>query len=290
MTKLVGMICIVAMFCTGAPAFAQAGPEARPKPRYFDLTQLRPIQEGKTTDTTAAMQKLVGFLRDELTTPSTPGLGMGGGPISSDYIQTVIMAVMARAMPNDTILQAYRGEKDPRLKDLIELALVAQGDAGRLKDVAAKLDKNPGNAYRLIAVSCIRDLRTPAVRPILEKMRGDSLSRIVYRDVRPQDVSGVLKTYPIRMAAAEGLKRQGVDVSNWSLGVPLDAKTPSDALAEIFKDENPEQCIAVLQTLEGLETPQALEAIRTFKDASANKPALAAAHAEAARILARQKK
>lgn len=279
MKKLIGAVALAVYICVAATAFAQA------KPKHFDLSLLRPIYDRKTTDSatmTASVNKLVGYLRDEITTPSTPELGMGGGPISSDYIKGVITIVMAQSIPHKYIMATYRAEKDWQIKDLMGLAILGQGDESELNNVVAKLMTTTDNCYRTIAVGAMQRSKNPAVRPVLMKMQLDTLSRVVF-----QDAGGykVFKVYPIRQQATEALKRQGVDVTGWVTRVELGTKSRPAALASILEDKNPDQCVVVLQTLEGLGDKESLEIVRKFKASSATEPFLKAANQEAQRIL-----
>jgi hypothetical protein len=249
----------------------------------FDLTRLRKFYDDKDMDPNTKMQQLVIYLKNEVNNPSQPRMGVGGGPIDTVYIQNVITTVMAQTVPNKTLLEALNKEADEKIKDRIMIALVFAGDKTFVPRVRSFLKRDEDNMLREGAALALRDVNEKELEPHLIALQYDTYSRVGFQGVG--NAGGYRKIYPVRKAAYEALSRIGAKPKGWILEVPLAVNTKIEAAASILDDENPEQCVAILQMLGRYPAPEARKIINKFLKDSVGKPYLAPAVKEAEKIL-----
>jgi hypothetical protein len=206
-------------------------------------------------------------------------MGIGGGPIDTVYVQSVIIAVMGQTVPKQSLLQALNHERDDTIKVRIMFALVAAGDRTFLNEVQSLLRSSNDNLTRLAATHAFRNAFKEDIEAILPTMRDDTYSCIVFRDGR------YFKVYPIRQAAYEALSQARVPAKGWELEVPLTAEAEVAALATVLDDGNIGQSVAVLQAIRKSSPAEAARIAKTFVEANAKKPHLALAIREAEKIL-----
>jgi hypothetical protein len=245
----------------------------------FDLTKLREFYDTNGMDGDAKVHQLVAYLRQELARPSQPAMGIGGGPIDTVYIQEVIIDVMVQTVPPASLLKAFNGESDKKIKDRIMFALLGAGDQTFVKDVLSLLRDPSDSLSRLAAVRALEKTKNQDVVPLLERMRYDRYSRAAFRN-------GVYhKVYPVRQAARRVIVGSGAKADDWALELPLPAASETQALGSILEDEDPEQCVTVLRTLEKRSGGDVKRIIENFAAQNAAKSHLAQAVQEARRIL-----
>lgn len=245
----------------------------------FDLTKLRVFYDDKDMDNDAKIQQMVEYLRAEISHPSKPRMGVGGGPIDTIYIQNVIITVMAQTVPQEALLKTFNQESDKKIRDRIMLALLYTGHETFVNDVRVMLQSQDNNLFRLAGVRALRNARKKDLVPLLLDMRKDTYSRIVFRD------GAYHKVYPIRQAAHHMLANLGADAEDWTLEVPLRVETEAEALVSILDDENAEQCLTALRVLKEDSGAAAKGIIKRFVQKNATKSRLAPAVKEAQRIL-----
>jgi hypothetical protein len=96
------LVLLTAVFRSGAQAAAPGDPAAaRPG---FDLQRLTPLSEGKLSTAECARLYLA-FLQEEISQPSPASTGLGGGPITHDYILAQIVLAGAEAKADEAVLQ-----------------------------------------------------------------------------------------------------------------------------------------------------------------------------------------
>ncbi|MCH8120533.1 MAG: hypothetical protein IIC00_12485 [Planctomycetes bacterium] len=270
------MLVITLLFACDLSIFAESTDSSRDN---FDLTRLRKFYDDKDMDSGTKMRQLVTYLKKEVSHPSQPRMGVGGGPIDTVYIQNVIIMVMAQTVPQETLLKALNKETDKKIKDMIMLALVSAGDQTFFNDVRPFLQSAYHNLFRLGAVRALRDVSKKELKPQLIALQYDTYSRVVFRD------GAYRKVYPIRKAAYEALSRIGAKPKGWLLELPLAVNTEIEAVASILDDENPEQCVTILQMLGDYPGPQARTIVNRFLKDSVGKPHLVPAVKEAEKTL-----
>jgi hypothetical protein len=249
----------------------------------FNLTRLRKFYDDKDMDPNTKMRQLVTYLKNEVNHPSQPGMGVAGGPIDTVYIQNVITVVMAQTVPRKTLLEALNKEVDEKIKDRIMIALVFAGDKTFVPRVQSFLKRDEENVLREGSARALIDVNKKELEPQLIALQYDTYSRVGIEDVG--NTGGYRKVYPIRKAAYEALSRLGTKPKGWILEVPLAVHTEIEAAASILDDENPEQCVAIVQMLGRYPAPQARKIVNKFLQDSVGKPHLAPAIKEAEKTL-----
>ncbi len=277
---IIMMLVITLLFACDVSIFADSTDSSQ---NNFDLTRLRKFYDDKDMDPNTKMRQLVTYLKKEVSHPSQPRMGVGGGPIDTVYIQNVIITVMAQTVPQETLLKALNKETDKKIKDRIMIASVFSGDTTFIPSVQSFLKRAYHNLFRLGAVRAIRNVTNKDLEALLIALRHDTYSRVVIRDVG--STGGYQKVYPVRQAAYDALSRLGARPKGWVLKVPLAVNTEIEAVASILDDENPEQCVTILQMLGDYPGPQARIIVNRFLKDSVGKPHLVPAVKEAEKTL-----
>lgn len=251
-TLIAGLV-VTLLFASGTSIFSADTNSSR---KRFDLTKLRKFSDDKNMDDNVKMQEMLTYLKEEVTHPSWPGRGFGGGPIDTVYVQRVIIGVMGQTVSRETLLEALNKETDAKIRDRLKIALVSAGDKTFLYDIQSFLQNTGDNLLRLASAWALRgiaDKDLGDLEPLLISLHNDTYSRVVFRDVGND--AGSYKVYPIRQAAYEALTRLGARPKGWILEVKLKVDTQIEAIRSILDDENPQQCVTILRMLRDYPGP-----------------------------------
>ena len=229
LTTLIRAALLAATLLTAtSPSNAQAG---------FDLRRLQEVSPPAKHPAAECVSMCVQWLRDEIANPSPDRWGMGGGPITSAYIQATITGALSFPGAKDpTLLRKYRDtEPRGRLRDCLTIALSMTGAMDTADDLL-RIMKEPDGALRCIAVRALGDLLIepkptdvplrlrpgeewkPLVRKSAHAVKQALLKALsdpykAYRGARQQEDGAC---YPVQPVAAEGteacrIRRQAHD-------------------------------------------------------------------------------
>lgn len=255
------------------------GAETRVRPTGFDLTKLRAVSEGKLRSTQEGMNQLLSYLREEIAHPSSPRLGIGGGPIDTIYVQSVIVGVMAGAVPPPMLLDAIQEKANGDLRTHLLLALVLAGDQTFVDEACALFENSENDLVRVLVARAARNFPKEKAVALLAGAQHDMYSRIADRD------GEYVKIYPVRQAAHESLLQLKVPAPDWTLVVPLAAETRAAALASILEDGNSRQSASVLQAIGYISPAEARLIAQAFLEKHEGDPGFALPVAEAKKVL-----
>ena len=213
-------------------------------------------------------------------TPTPPALGPGGGPIDSGYVQGVIVGVMGQTVAPKDLSRARAEETNPVLQDHLAVALGLAGDKSVTSQLIEILKREPNGALRQNVAIGLADFKESSVKPTLYAMLDDNYSRIMISGVGG---GGISKIYPVREAAARGLRLLGEQVSP---DLYTDARRASDvteAIAWLLEDKDPQVCQSAV-TLLGQQGEAGAPYLKAFVEQNVSDPTLQAA-LEAAQAL-----
>ncbi|MCW3097014.1 MAG: hypothetical protein JWL77_2632 [Chthonomonadaceae bacterium] len=129
----------------------------------FDLRQLSSIQDGMPASAKERIEQGVRFLQQELASPSDPSWGMGGGPIDTGYIQSVILSTLKfpGAQAPSILRQQWKGATDPRLKDLLAISLAELGAEDVIPTVIRLARDDKDGSIRMTAMIALHAFLSP---------------------------------------------------------------------------------------------------------------------------------
>ena len=213
----------------------EGGPSARPSERHtFDLTKLQKFRFDKPMTSQQRLEGLLKYLKEEMANPSYPGIGPGGGPIDSGYIQLQMIGVLGHTVDPKDIAAARDKEADPAMRQRLTLALGRAGDRSVAQELAEILTHHPKGFMRRAAARGLHEVKAPSSKDALRAALADRYSAIGISDMGPPP--GISKIYTVRREAAGALRALGekVDPSVWR--IPLDVGSTEEALSRLFDD------------------------------------------------------
>ncbi len=230
-----------------AAAVAQAPPQpASPGASAAGATQkrdrsavLRSFLKLSGKSEAERLEGLLGLLREELADPAEPGMGMGGGPIDHGYELSVLLSVIGSEIARGGLLRVYEREHNSVLRELLAIALVEAGDRERTDVVRELALRHAEGAVRQGAMHALAKQKDIANRGTFEAGLKDRYSRIGGLE-RPGE--GPHKVYPVRTAAAEGMRTLGLPQPDAALEVPLKVRGGAAMLAQLLTDKDPTSC------------------------------------------------
>lgn len=261
----------------------QGGPSAAPSERHcFDLTKLQKFYFDKTMTSQQRLDGLVKYLKEEMADPSYPGIGPGGGPIDTGYIQRMMIWALGQTVDAADLAKARKATEDSALHQRFTVALGRAGDRSLVRDLCEMVVKDPRGFMREAAASSLRELKDPSSSHALRAALADRYSGIGISDVGPGP--HITKMYLVREAAAGALRALGEKVEGVVTEVPLEVGSIPEALSRLFEDEQPDVCLSTVQLLDCFGA-EGLPYIRAFLNENEGDETLKEAVEEARRIL-----
>jgi hypothetical protein len=168
--------------------------------QHFDLQQLRALCQGKLSPNKAARAYL-SFLRQEAAAPSAPAVGVGGGPVTHDYILAqIILAGMEAGVQQDVLLREAAKAEPGEFRDAVLLTLGLLGNHDATPFVIAYLaDPRHPALLRERAARALHLHPSADVIPALAAALEDPFYVL--------DAIGPKKVYELRVTAASALRR-----------------------------------------------------------------------------------
>lgn len=188
----------------------------------FDLRRLTPLVDGRLSPEEAA-RLLLSFLHEEIAAPSPVRQGIGGGPITHDYIlaQLVLAAENANAS-REILVRAVAGTEPGEYQDAIRLSLGLLGDPNVVPFLIGYLaNANHSPFLRERAARGLGRNPDPRAIPVLAAALTDPFYEITH--------IGPLKVYSIRIAARGALLRtQEATLSGKRITLPAEVQQALD--------------------------------------------------------------
>jgi hypothetical protein len=226
------------------------------------------------------VQTFMSMLTKEMQTPSTPIMGMGGGPIDSGYVQEVIMGCVCTWAQKDderasirAVLKTYvASASDPALQDRLAVMLGYTADRSVVPTLTRILRTDPEGFMRHSAALALGRLLDPASVPALkEALATDTYARVRSGGCVGPRYKGADAVYaPVRLAASVALRRMGETVpTNAEM---VDAKYAVPRLTPLL--ESSRQPFEAITWLAGLGT-DGQKAVEEFITARRDTPSAA---------------
>ena len=210
------------------------------------------------------------FWRKLIDEPMRPGIGLGGGPVDSGYAQLVLTEVLAEATPSADLAAARKRESNPELRDRLALAQGSAGDKSTIPELTRILASNREGHMREAAAQALAKLNDPTTKSALEAALADRFTAISLGDcTRPE----TKKVYPVRQAAAGGLRSLGEAVKARVYEKPLSARGRAALVAVLLDDGDPTSCLNAVLIL-GDPEMDGLGYLRRFVELNAADPTL----------------
>lgn len=162
-----------------------------------DLGAYEP-EEKRSLPTLTKTKIMLVWLQKEFQSPTPTREGLGGGPISSRYIQAQI--VKALSLEGDPVLLRSVAQDDnalPTVCDGANLALALMGDADRLQQIMHILEFDDNPYYRALAMDAVANLGSVDKIPVLKDSLDDPFAVYLF---------GKTALYPVRRAAGQSIK------------------------------------------------------------------------------------
>ena len=251
--------------------------------KRFDLRKLREFYDDREMPSQQRLDGLLGYLKEEIGNPSPPGLGIGGGPIDSGYVQGVIVQVMGQTIPAEDLVAARTQETNPAFQERLTVALGIAGDKSMIPDLILILGHHPEGFLRQKAAMALADFKESSLKPAFNDAIEDRYSRVRISGIGG---GGISKIYPVREAAARGLRLLGDEVSP---DLYIDARRTSDAteaISWLLEDKDPGVCLSAV-TMLGEYGEGGIPYLQEFAEANRSDPTVKAAVRAARDIIAR---
>ena len=170
---------------------------------FRSLSDLGLLEQGKDLTNEQKTEILLKWYRQELEHPSPTVKGLGGGDITSGYIQVQFIRAFLSEGDLRTLLKV---RSDPKtrieIRQGIGIALLVMGDKSQGKTVANILQNNRDPFYREIAATALSYTGDTKYIPILKRALNDPYSSYGSSDVGPPKQ---LPVYPVREAAGRSI-------------------------------------------------------------------------------------
>ncbi|MEN6547194.1 MAG: HEAT repeat domain-containing protein, partial [Armatimonadia bacterium] len=160
----------------------------------------------------------------------------------------VAVGMLARGISTSALKAARQKESDPRMRDLLAIALVRAGDSSLAPQVRRLALQHPHGQLRALAVQGLSKLHDPANRDVFRQALKDRHTAI-------GGLEGVgkptpTKIYTVRAMAVDALRDLGEEPPPTVTRVPLKG-APSEAqlYAVLLEDGDPASCLAAVQML-----------------------------------------
>ena len=191
--------------------------QCQAQPEYFgfeqrtNLTNTVQVMERKDLTSLDKTEILATWLAREWREPSPKTTGLGGGDITSGYIQ-VQMITLLFTQGNPIMLAEASSDKraNPQMCDAMRISLGYMGDASQIPDLIRILRSNREGYYRSEAARALGHLGATEAIPALKKALDDEFSAHASNSLR-----GEYTAYPVRDSASAALtvlsKQNSVD-------------------------------------------------------------------------------
>jgi len=251
----------------------------------FSLTQLRRFQDPGLSSA-ERLRGLLAYLRCEMQNPRLPKLGIGGGPIDSGYVQGVIVAKMGRLVTAEDLTRAVSKETSRAVADRLIVARGLAGDRSVIPRLIRILERHPEGFLRQKAAMALAGLKDPSTKAALHAALRDRYTRLSFPGVGPPRSC---KIYPVRQAAAAGLRALGEQVPPEICTDVRQVADRPEAISWLFEDKQPDVCLSAVQIL-GRYGEEGLPYLKKFVEENQGNKTLKAALEAARSIIQAQEK
>lgn len=196
-------------------ALDTSGPFQRPASLHGDLTLLGDASLQAGLSRTDWTEVLLTWLMDERNSPTPTRTGLGGGPISSLYIQRQIwisLSVCGDALTIDSLANAPELQ-DEDLRTGLRLVLGQMGDVRQIPMLKSVAVHNVNPFYRVSALDSLSCMNVQDAASLIEKAKKDPY----FVTIGPEETGTPF--YPVRQAA-EGAQRRLQFLSQLKLSAP----------------------------------------------------------------------
>ena len=251
--------------------------------KRFDSTKLQKFYDDREMTSQQRLDGLLGYLKEEIGSPTPPALGIGGGPIDSGYVQGAIVGVMGWTVAAADLVAARTQETNPALQERLTVALGIAGDKSMIPHLIPILAHHPEGFLRQTAAIALADFKESSLKPAFNGALNDRYSRV---GISCLGGGGICKMYPVREAAARGLRLLGEEVSP---DLYIDARRAShvtEAISWLLEDKDPGVCLSAVKML-GKYGEAGIPYLGEFAERNRSDPTLKAAVKAAQDIVAR---
>lgn len=178
-------------------------PEAYGLPaRLSNLTQLQLVTRPVDITPVQKTEVLMAWLMEERRNPTPTSPGLGGGDISSSYIQAQIVKAMAE-VGNPVTLRAIAADEkiDADVRDGARIALCLMGDGTQIPMMIDILEHSPEPDFRATAAGALGRLAATEARQALTAALYDR-----YQATGSYKRAGSRTVYPVAEAARSALR------------------------------------------------------------------------------------
>lgn len=244
---------------------------------------LRKLSEGILPQSPAQrVDTRLKLLQEEMASPSTPGFGIGGGPIDTGYVQEVIMGTVCtfaqKGAEREEIRRIVAAKlastpvPSQALRDRLTIILGHCGDTSVGPRLVEIIEKHPDGFMRFGAAMALREMPeyTEAIPALRRVVAQDTYARIRFSDSKQRYDSVTMVYSPVRAVAVTALYRMGQSVPKGAEVVP--AKYGVQTIAPLLYDSRSSVCTEVIEILGTIGSAEAEAALQTFIDKKKGMP------------------
>ncbi|MDO8586055.1 MAG: HEAT repeat domain-containing protein [Armatimonadota bacterium] len=269
--RMFAAVCCLLVLCV--PYCRAAEPSVEKRTGDAALGELRVVNHGSLSSTDR-VDRLVALLRREITEPSAPVLGIGGGPIDSGYVQEVILGSVRTYVQQGANRESLRNcvasklaslaSSDKPMADRLTVMLGNVGDRSVVPALINVMENHEDGFMRYAAARALGGIGDRSSIPALKRcLETDTFARVrlgsSIRNLTPRE----MVYSPVRLAAAEALRSMGEIVP---VGAEIvDARYLVPRLEQLFCTSEPP--FRALMMMGNLACPEAEDAIQRYIDA-----------------------